>query len=364
MRLGQRTSRASADMSPWAESLWCGQGLWADRLMKTHLASLFLAFSGASSVAALDVTPPTTISPQAAAELLALLPGKDPTLDGITYEEAFDALAAGAAEAVEAAYQAFPATVDTLSVDAADHLLITPQNLNPDLADHLLIHVHGGAHVFFSPETTLSSSLAAANAVGVRILSVRYPLAWQAPFPASRDRVVAVYRHLLRDYPADRLAFYGDSAGGGLILSSLQRLQAEGTEMPAAAALLSPWTDVSGTGDSYSVMSGQDPVIDYPISLAAAAQEYAGNLPLTDPGPSPIYGPIKTGLPPILLTSGTRDLFLSDVARLQRRLIDARVSVDLIVYEGMWHVFQTSTGLPESAAAWQDMADFLQRAWQ
>jgi acetyl esterase/lipase len=175
--------------------------------------------------------------------------------------------------------------------------------------------------------------------------------------------VIAVYRSVLAEYPAERLAFYGDSAGGGLILSSLQPMQADGLDMPAAAALLSPWTDISGAGDSYAVMSGQDPIIDYPISLAAAAREYAGDLPLTDPGPSPIYGPITSSLPPILLTTGTRDLFLSDVARLQRRLLDAQVPVELIVYEGMWHVFQTSTALPESEVAWADMAEFLHRSW-
>ncbi|WP_298855709.1 alpha/beta hydrolase [uncultured Ruegeria sp.] len=325
--------------------------------------SLVMALGAATSVAALDVTPPTTISAQAAAELQALDPSRDPTLGGLSYADAFQALSEGTAEAVAAALQQFPATVETSTIDGADHLLITPANLNPALKDHLLIHVHGGAHVFFSPESAQTSSLAAAQAVGVRILSVRYPLAWQAPFPASRDRVMAVYRELLTEYPSDQLAFYGDSAGGGLILSTLQQLQAEGLDMPAAAALLSPWTDVSGAGDSYTVMSGQDPIIDYPISLAAAAREYVGDLTLNDPGPSPIYGPIKPGLPPILLTTGTRDLFLSDAARLQRRLLDAQVPVDLIVYEGMWHVFQTSTALPESGVAWADMAGFLRKAW-
>ena len=326
------------------------------------LATLALIFGAATSVAALDVTPPTTISAQAAAELRALDPSRDPTLDGVSYAESFELLTAPP-EAIEAAKQAFPAKVETRTIDGADHLLITPDNLNPALEDHLLIHVHGGAHVFFSPDSALTSSLAAAQAVGVRILSVRYPLAWQAPFPASRDRVIAVYRSVLAEYPAERLAFYGDSAGGGLILSSLQQMQADGLDMPAAAALLSPWTDISGAGDSYAVMSGQDPIIDYPISLAAAAREYAGDLPLTDPGPSPIYGPITSSLPPILLTTGTRDLFLSDVARLQRRLLDAQVPVELIVYEGMWHVFQTSTALPESGVAWADMAEFLHRSW-
>ena len=98
-------------------------------------------------------------------------------------------------------------------------------------------------------------------------------------------------------------------------------------------------------------------------SLAAAARIYAGELTLTNPGPSPIYGPFEPGLPPILLTSGTRDLFLSDVARLQRKLLDAQVPVDLIVYEGMWHVFQTSAELPEAEIAWRDFSNFLQSAW-
>jgi len=204
--------------------------------------------------------------------------------------------------------------------------------------------------------------MAAAHYLGVPVLSVRYPLAWQAPYPASHDRVVAVYQAMLQEYPAKNLSIYGESAGGGLILSVLQTLQQSGAEMPTAVALLSPWVDISGTGDSYSVMSGQDPVIEYSANLSTAAKTYAGDLSLTDPGPSPIYGTFGPNLPPIFLTTGTRDLFLSDVTRLQRKLKDAQTPVELIIYEGMWHVFQTGD-LPESEIAWRDMADFFATYW-
>ena len=69
------------------------------------------------------------------------------------------------------------------------------------------------------------------------------------------------------------------------------------------------------------------------------------------------------GLPPIFLTTGTRDLFLSDVARLQRRLLDAGVPVQLIVGEAMWHVFQVDPSLPESAPVWRDYGRYVERAW-
>lgn len=311
---------------------------------------------------ALDVTPPSTISPKAAAELRQLSPAVDPASTGMSFAEAFEQLQAGASDTADWAKELFPGQIETVDIDGAQHLLITPDTLNTAREGQLLIHVHGGAHVYFSPETALQSSMAAAHYLGVPVLSVRYPLAWQAPYPASRDRVVTVYRALLQEYPAKNLAIFGESAGGGLILSVIQTLQQSGTEMPAAAALLSPWVDVSGTGDSYAVMSGQDPVIEYSANLSTAAKAYAGDLPLTDPGPSPIYGTFGPNLPPIFLTTGTRDLFLSDVTRLQRKLKDAQTPVELIIYEGMWHVFQTGD-LPESEIAWRDMADFFAAYW-
>lgn len=305
---------------------------------------------------------PSTISPEAVEVLATSEPVRDPTLDGMGYAEAWALLNEGAAAGVGDALAAFESTIETREMDGADHLFITPKTVNPAYQDHLLIYVHGGAHVFFSPEASINSALQAANEVGVRVLSVRYPLGWQAPFPASRDQLMAVYDMLLDEFPANHLAMTGDSAGGGLILSALQQMVATGVEVPAMAGLLSPWVDISGAGDTTQVLSGIDPIIDYPLNLANAARTYAGDLPLTDPGPSPLYGGME-GLPPIFLTTGTRDLFLSDVARLQRRLLDADVPVQLTVGEAMWHVYQVDPSLPESAAAWRDYAVFLRAAW-
>lgn len=330
----------------------------------TRFLCLLAACAALPLGAAAGPEAPSTISPEAVEVLATSEPVRDPTLDGMGYAEAWQMLndAATGPEVQAQALAAFGSTMELREIDGAEHLFITPAQVDPALADHLLIYVHGGAHVFFSPEVSLNSALQAANAVGVRVLSVRYPLAWQAPFPASRDRVLAVYDALLAEYPASHLAMTGDSAGGGLILSALQQMVATGAQVPAMAGLLSPWVDISGAGDTTQVLSGVDPIIDYPLNLANAARTYAGDLPLTDPGPSPLYGRME-GLPPIFLTTGTRDLFLSDVARLQRRLLDAGVPMQLTVGEAMWHVYQVDPSLPESAAAWRDYAAFLRAAW-
>ncbi|MCV6584249.1 MAG: alpha/beta hydrolase [Marinibacterium sp.] len=302
---------------------------------------------------------PGTISPEAA-EALRTMP-EVAVVDG-DVRAVFDALEAAGVEDNAAALRAMPSRVEEVEIGGRTHLLITPETADPARAGKLMVHVHGGAHTYSTPRSTLVASLRVAQATGAQVLSVHYPLAWEAPFPASRDFVMQVYAHLLKDYAPGDLILTGDSAGGGLILSTLQALLEDGQPMPAAAALLSPWVDISDAGDTNITLRRADPIIVYDDNLAPSARIYAGDLDLSDPGPSPIYGPFSADLPPMLVTTGTRDLFLSGAARLQRRLLDAGVPVDLIVYEGMWHVFQIDD-LPESDAAWRDYSRFVDRVW-
>jgi acetyl esterase/lipase len=182
--------------------------------------------------------------------------------------------------------------------------------------------------------------------MGVKKACFDYRLAPEHPYPAALDDAVTAYRELLKTYPAKSIALLGDSAGGGLALALLLRLKREGLPQPAAAALYSPWVELTKQGDTQTTLTGVDPVLQYELNLKSPALSYAGGdgSKLADPLVSPLRADFSKGavgqLPPILIQVGLRDTFLSDCVRLYRKLRDAGQPVDLSPWEGMWHVFE------------------------
>lgn len=257
----------------------------------------------------------------------------------------------------------WPVDLELIEIGGLQHLLATPDNFDRENDKRIVIYVHGGAYVMGRPEDALGSIAVLAKEMNVQVLGLRYPLAWQKPFPAARDLLVEVYQEVLKTHSPRHIAMSGDSAGGGLIMTSVLKLRDEGVPMPAALGLLSPWADVSKTGDSMTIAAGHDPLINYDVNLGPAAKLYANGLDLTNPGVSPLYGDFAKGFPPTFVSSGTRDLFLSHVARLQRKLTDAGVDNEVHIYEGMWHVFQIAPdpGMPEALPAWRDLVNFVER---
>ena len=118
-------------------------------------------------------------------------------------------------------------------------------------------------------------------------------------------------------------------------------------------------SELSETGDSYLTLKGHDPVIDYRFTLEYAAQLYAGDNKPADPRISPVYADFPDKFPPTLIQTGTRDLFLSNCVRLHRKMKQDSVLASLSVFEGMWHAFQVTPGLPEGREALLELAGFL-----
>lgn len=127
--------------------------------------------------------------------------------------------------------------------------------------------------------------------------------------------------------------------------------------MPGAAALLSPWCDLTHGGDSLTANDGRDPTLTLAY-VEGAARLYAGATPPNNAAVSPILGALD-GLPPTLVTSGTRDLLLSQSVELTARLRTAGVETDLRVWDGLWHVFEFYDELPEAAQSLREIAKFL-----
>ncbi len=219
------------------------------------------------------------------------------------------------------------------------------------------LFLHGGG--FTGGLAHDMSSVLNADALGIPVWSVDYSLAPEAVFPTAVDEVESAYRVLTQQFPGLWVVF-GVSAGGNLALALTQRLLAAGDPVPAALGLYSPWTDLTGAGDSRTGNDGRDPVLRWPEQLPVAVDAYAAGAPLDDPLVSPIFATFD-GFPPTLITTGTRDLFLSDCTRLHWALRRAEVPVELRVWENLWHAFNTQHAVPEAAEARAEMAGFLLR---
>ena len=217
-----------------------------------------------------------------------------------------------------------------------------------------LLYLFGGGFVQGSPFEDLPITAALAAKTGATVIAPRYRLAPEHPFPAALDDVTAVGRALLSKNPGTLLA--GESAGGNLALGLVHRLRSQGHAAPRAIALLSPAVDLAHAGDSQ--IADRDPFLPA-FRTHEVRAAYLGDTEARQPDASPIYGRFDPSFPSTLVTTGTRDLFLSGCARLARVMREAGAPIDLRVWEGMWHVFEYYPNIPEAEASLSEIAAFL-----
>ncbi|PWR21992.1 alpha/beta hydrolase [Zavarzinia compransoris] len=226
--------------------------------------------------------------------------------------------------------------------------------------DRAVLYLHGGGFQVGSPLSHRELMAAISAAAGCAVLGLAYRLAPEHRFPAALEDAVAAYGWLrAAGFAPGRLAFAGDSAGGGLALSTLLALRGKGQALPAAAALLSVWTDLTASGESYRTRSAADPIHQRPMIQAMAAQYLGEDGDPMDPLASPLFADPR-GLPPLLLQVGDRETVLSDSVAFAERAQAAGVAAELQVYPDMIHVFQQfPRDLPEARAAIAAIGDFL-----
>ena len=185
----------------------------------------------------------------------------------------------------------------------------------------------------------------------MRVLFLEYRLTPEHPFPAAIDNIRAAWRWLCNDQGlnARSIAVVGGSAGGGLSVALLVATRDAGEELPAAAVLMSPTVDLTGSGASMTERADQDP-ISTATTLRQFASDYLAGADPKTPLASPLFAPLS-GLPPLLVQVGTADLLLSDSERLGGAAAEAGVDILLNIGEGLPHVFQLMLGTPEAAEA-------------
>ena len=182
------------------------------------------------------------------------------------------------------------------------------------------------------------------------------------PYPAAMDDAMAVWKEVVKTNDPKKMAIFGTSTGGGMTLAMVLRAKAEGLPLPAATAPGTPWSDMTKTGDTFFTNEKVDNIL---VSndgwLGDAAKLYANGHDLKDPQLSPIYGDFA-GFPPTILTSGTRDLFLSNTVRVHRKLRQAGVVADLHVFEGQSHAqYAGDPDAPETKEHFGELAAFFDK---
>lgn len=225
-------------------------------------------------------------------------------------------------------------------------------------SDRALLYLHGGGYVIGSIESHRNLASQIAAAAGCRALIIDYRLAPENRFPAAVEDAVSSYRWLvLQGYEPAKTAIAGDSAGGGLTAAALVSLRDSGDPLPAAAMLLSPWTDLEVSGESCRTVGWRDPLVSRGI-LRNYARCYVGTADPRGPLASPIHADLK-GLPPLCIHVGTCEVLLDDARRLAERARQDGVEVDLFVCDGMIHVWQFLSPLvPEGREAIEKLGEF------
>jgi len=227
----------------------------------------------------------------------------------------------------------------------------------------VILYFHGGAFALGSAPDSVGLAADLARRVGARAISVDYRLAPEHPFPAALDDAVAGYRALLdQGVPASRIAFVGESAGGGLVAAALVALKDAGLPQPSSATVFSPWADLTVSGASAIGKAALDPALTAE-ALRTRARDYLGDRDPATPLASPIFADL-TGLPPLLLQVGSHEILLDDAVRLTARAAQHDVPVELQVWPEVPHVFQAFAAILDDAdQALTYAAAFINRNW-
>jgi acetyl esterase/lipase len=222
-------------------------------------------------------------------------------------------------------------------------------------AENVILYFHGGVYVIGTAVATVPLVGDLARRTGAKVITLDYRLGPEHPYPAAVDDARAAYEGLLaQGIDPARIALAGESAGGGLVAATLLALRAAGTPLPSGGYLMSPYADLTLSGESLADRAELDPVLT-PVGLRVRVPDYVAAADPADPLISPIFGDLH-GLPPLLIQVGTHEVLLSDALRLAARAALSDVSVVLEVTPGVPHVFQGFVGLLDEAGVALDRA--------
>lgn len=225
----------------------------------------------------------------------------------------------------------------------------------------VVLQLHGGGYIGKMKNAYRDFAVLYARMPGERaVLSVDYRVAPEDPYPAALEDAYAAYQWLLEmGCRGSQIIVAGDSAGGGMALALCLYLKDKGEPLPKKLVLMSPWTDLAATGDSYETNFEKDPLFGNTTDSMIYSNAYYGENDPKTPYISPLYGNYE-GFPPMLFQVGGSEMLLSDSARAAKKAKAAGCEVQLTIYDEMFHVFQLGMKkMKESREAWKEIEEFL-----
>jgi len=273
-----------------------------------------------------------------------------------------DAAAAVAVARIPGLCERLGVRFEPMTLDGVRGFRVTPNTVTTENRDRCLLHLHGGCYVLNPGEAGLSEAILMAGFGRFTVISIDYRMPPEAYFPCALDDAATAWKAVSRTTDPRKLGVFGTSAGGALTLSLVLRAKRDGLPIPAAIASGTPMSDVTKTGDTFHTNEFVDGVLVSRDGFCdAATLFYANGHDLADPWLSPVYGDFS-GFPPTILTTGTRDLLLSNTVRVHRKLRQASVEASLHVYEAQSHAqYLFDETAPETAEAFGEIASFFDR---
>ena len=218
----------------------------------------------------------------------------------------------------------------------------------------VVLYLHGGGYTCGNLDYAKGFAATLADECGVRVFCAAYRLAPEDRFPAALDDALVSYQYLLsKGYPANQILRCGESAGGGLIYCLCLRLKQRKLPLPCGLIGISPWTDLTGSGQSYIDNRDIDPSMT-PELLQFYAACYTDHP--EDPLCSPLFGDL-TGLPPSLLFVGGDEVMLDDTRVLHEKRLAAGCRSRL---SGFW-TNCTAAPTPATPSVWPQA--FRESGW-
>lgn len=227
--------------------------------------------------------------------------------------------------------------------------------------DSAILYFHGGGFVACGLRSHRRIVSRIARASGMPLLNVAYRQLPDAHFTETVEDCVKAYKYLLEQgFPADRVIFAGDSAGGGLTFSLALAARERGLPMPGGIVAISPWADLDGTVRNAQRNAALDPMIP-PRALDIVAEWGFRRDGKLDPSWSPVNHSFE-GMPPALIQVGSTEILLSDAERLAQRYAEVSLPCKLQIWDRQIHVWHAGADLlPEGRAAIREIGDFTQR---
>jgi epsilon-lactone hydrolase len=316
---------------------------------------------GGVLVPARRIPAPTTVSPQAQSLLSnppdfagALLPQPKDKAGWRAYVEEGNRTLT---RLLEAGVQAHPAEIRTHQLPGTPLYEVVPHKLSPTSGACAIFYLHGGAYLHGSGLAGAYMAMPLASVAQMRAFVVDYRMPPDHPFPTGLEDAVEAYREVLQRYRPENIAVCGGSAGGGLAAALVLKVRDIGLPMPGACVLATPEADLTESGDTFETNDTVDVVAQHRLTESIAV--YADGHDLRDPYLSPVFGDFTKGFPPTILTSGTRDLFLSNTVLMHRALRRAGVEAELHVWEAMPH--GGFFGGPEDQEVLAEQARFIRK---